>query len=259
MFDLQGKVAVITGGASGLGLAECRLFIELGGRVVLADTAADEGQERARALGDEYCRFVKLDVSQPDQWKTAVNKTVEHFGALDCLVNNAGILRATPIETADAAQYMQTININQLGTFLGIQAVIPAMRERGGGSIVNIASTSGVSATPAPIIAYTASKFAVRGMTRAAAIELGPLGIRVNTVVPGILETPMNTSNPAVLKAVNSLTRLQPIARMGQPEECARMVAFLCSDAASYCTGADFTVDGGFLAGSLPTEDTMKE
>lgn len=258
MFDLRGKVALITGGASGIGLAECQIFTELGAKVVLADVRADEGRRQAELLGDDNCMFVQLDVSQPDQWKAAVDRTLAQFGVLNCLLNNAGILRATPIETANVEDYMAVTSINQVGTFLGIQAVIPAMRENGGGSIVNVASTSGVQGSPGPIIAYTASKFAVRGMTRAAAIELGPLGIRVNTLVPGMLDTPMNTGDPAVLNAVNSLARLLPIARLGQPGECASVAAFLCSDAASFCTGADFIADGGYLAGSLPNEDTLK-
>lgn len=254
MFDLKGKVALITGGASGIGLAECRLFIDLGAQVVLADVRAEEGRKHADALGADRCAFVELDVSKPDAWKAAVDRVVGRFGGLDCLLNNAGILRATPIETTDLADYMEIVNVNQVGTFLGIQAVVPAMRQRGGGSIVNVSSTSGVQGSPGSIIAYTASKFAVRGMTRAAAIELGPLRIRVNTLVPGVLDTPMNTTNPSVLGAVEALARLQPIPRLGQPEECARVAAFLCSDAASYCTGSDFVVDGGFLAGGLPLE-----
>ena len=257
MFDLAGKVALVTGGARGIGLAECRLFVELGAKVVLADLRMEEGRSAASAIGEARCVFGPLDVKQPDQWRSTVSVAVSHFGKLDCLVNNAGIFRATPIETATVEDYMEVVGINQVGTFLGIQAVIPAMRDAGGGSIVNVASTAGVQASPGPIIAYTASKFAVRGMTRSAAIELGPLGIRVNTLIPGMIETPMNTESEAVMKAISALARLQPIPRLGQADECARLAAFLLSDAASYCTGSDFAADGGFLAGSLPNEGSM--
>lgn len=256
MIDLSGKVALVTGGARGIGLAECRLFAELGAKVVLADLRIEEGKSAADAIG-AHCIFAPLDVTQPDQWASAVSTAVDHFGKLDCLVNNAGIFRATPIETATVNDYMEVVGVNQLGTFLGIQAVIAAMRAAGGGSIVNVASMAGVQASPGPIIAYTASKFAVRGMTRSAAIELGPMGIRVNTLIPGMIETPMNTENVAVMKAISALARSQPIARLGQANECARLAAFLLSDAASYCTGSDFAADGGFLAGSLPNEGSM--
>lgn len=231
MFDLVGKVALITGGASGIGLAMCRLFAELGARVVLAGVRVEEGRGVAAAIGAERCTFVQLDVAQPGQWTAVVGRAVEQFGKLDCLVNNAGIFRVTPIETASVADYMEVISINQLGTFLGMQAVVPATRDAGGGSIVNVASTAGVQASSGPVIAYTASKFAVRGMTRSAAIELGALGIRVNTLIPGMIDTPMNSIDPAMLGAVTALARLQPIPRLGQPEECARLAAFLSSDA----------------------------
>lgn len=258
MIDLQGKVALVTGGASGIGLAECQLFAELGAKVVLADVRVEEGQDATAAIGTNRCVFAALNVSQPEHWQAAVECAVTRFGRLDCLVNNAGIFRSTPIETTSATEYMDVVSVNQLGTFLGIQAVVPAMRDVGGGSIVNVASTAGVQASPGPVIAYTASKFAVRGMTRVAAIELGPLGIRVNTLIPGMIDTPMNRGNPAMLDAVSALARLQPIPRLGRPEECARLAAFLCSDAASYCTGSDFAADGGFLAGSLPNEGSMR-
>lgn len=257
MLDLAGKVAIVTGGARGMGLAECRLFAELGAKVVLADVRADEGRRAARAIGEARCMFVALDVTQPDQWKSAVALAVDRFGKIDCLVNNAGIFRATPIETATVEDYMEVIGVNQIGTFLGIQTVTPAMRDAGGGSIVNVASTAGIQASPGPIIAYTASKFAVRGMTRSAAIQLGPLGIRVNTLIPGLIKTPMNTESDAVMNAISAMARLQPIARLGHADECARLAAFLLSDASSYCTGSDFAADGGLLAGSLLNEGSL--
>lgn len=257
MMDLEGKVALVTGGASGIGYATAEVFVGLGAKVMLADLNVDAGEAAAAAIGPEYCSFMPLDVAQPEQWQNAVARVVERFGKLDCLVNSAGIFRATPIETTDAAGYLDVVLVNQLGCFLGIQAVTSAMRDAGGGSIVNLASTAAVQASPGPVIAYTASKFAVRGMTRAAAIELGPLGIRVNTLIPGMIDTPMNRGNAAMLSAVSALARLQPIPRLGQPEECARLAAFLCSDAASYCTGSDFVADGGFLAGSLPNEGSL--
>ncbi len=257
MFDLAGKVLLVTGGARGIGLAECRLFADLGAKVVLADVRLEEGQSAANAIGEKRCVFAPLDVRQPDQWTSAVSLATRRFGRLDGLANNAGIFRTTPIETATVDDFMEVVGVNQVGTFLGIQAVISAMRAAGGGSIVNVASTAGVRASPGPIIAYTASKFAVRGMTRSAAIELGPLGIRVNCLIPGMIETPMNMESDAVMTAISTLARLQPIARLGQAEECARLAAFLLSDAASYCTGSDFAADGGFLAGSLPNEGSL--
>lgn len=256
MIDLDGKVVLVTGGARGIGLAQCRLFRELGARVVLADVRIEEGEEAAGDLGSD-CVFARLDVSDRGHWQAAVALALETFGRLDGLANTAGIFGATPLATASVEDYLRIVMVNQIGTFLGIQAVMEAMREAGGGSIVNYASTAGVQASPGPIIAYAASKFAVRGMTRSAAIELGPMGIRVNTLIPGMIDTPMNTDSSAMLAAVSALARLQPIARLGRAEECAKLAAFLLSDASSYCTGADFLADGGFLAGSLPNDGSM--
>jgi 3alpha(or 20beta)-hydroxysteroid dehydrogenase len=250
MLDLKGKVILISGGARGQGEADGRLFVELGAQVVLADILDDSGRAVAAELGSAAA-YVHLDVTQPQDWRLAVANTVERFGRLDVLVNNAGIVAAGALESQSLDDYMRIIMVNQVGCFLGMQAVIPQMRAVGGGSIVNVASINAVIASPVPLTAYTASKFAMRGMTKSAAIELGPLNIRVNTLIPGAILTPMNTGDPAIFAAVDRVTKRQPIARFAQPRETAQMVAFLASDASAFCTGADFVVDGGVLAGSL--------
>ncbi|MGE3746918.1 MAG: SDR family oxidoreductase [Sphingomonadaceae bacterium] len=256
MFDLKDKVALISGGARGMGEAEAQLFCQLGAKVVIGDMRDGEGKAAAAKIGEASCAYVHLDVTRPESWQEAVAFVMERFGKLNVLVNNAGIFAGSPLATQSLEEYMRVININQVGTFLGIQAAIAPMREAGGGSIVNVSSLAGLQGSPGPTLAYTASKFAVRGMTRAAAIELGPLGIRVNVLIPGVIDTPMNTENPAVLSAVSDIARRQPIARLGHAIECARMAAFLASDASSYCTGSDFAADGGVLAGQLKSESS---
>lgn len=257
MITLAGKVALISGGARGLGAAECALFADLGAKVMLGDVRADEARATAARIGEERCRFTPLDVTDPVSWREAVERTVTRFGRLDILVNNAGIFLGSPIEETTLDEYMRVVMINQVGTFLGMQAVVPAMRAAGGGSIVNVASVAGVLASPGPTLAYTATKFAVRGMTRAAAIELAPANIRVNVLVPGTFDTPMNSENAAVMRAVTATAARQPISRLGRADEIAPMAAFLASDAASYCTGADYMVDGGMLAGHLRSDESF--
>jgi len=250
MFNLQGKVILISGGARGQGEADGRLCVELGARVVFADILDEIGQTVAVGIGP-HAAYVHLDVTQPQDWQSAVAQTIKHFGKLNVLVNNAGIVAAAPLESQSLDDYLRIVMVNQIGCFLGMQAVIPAMRAAGGGSIVNVASVSGVIGSTAPVTAYTASKFAVRGMTKCAAIELGPLNIRVNTLIPGAVLTPMNTGDPAIFAIVDKITKRQPIPRFAEPRETAQMVAFLASDASAFCTGADFVVDGGVLAGAL--------
>lgn len=249
MIDLNGRVAVISGAARGIGAATAHLFTQLGARVVVADLDEQEGAAVAAASPSGSAVFHRLDVSDADQWREVIDHAVATFGKLDILFNCAGIFAGVPTDAQPLDLYRRVIDINQVGTFLGIQAAIPAMRASGGGSIINVSSLAGVQGSPGPTLAYTASKFAVRGMTRAAAIEFGPENIRVNCLVPGNIDTPMNSGNPAVFRAVSDLASRQPIPRMGKAEECAAMVAFLASDAASFCTGADYYVDGGLLAG----------
>src|SRR5689334_22262444 len=180
MGRLDGKVAIVSGAARGQGEAEARMFVAEGAKVVLGDVLDDLGEKVAIDLGDA-ARYVHLDVTKPDDWKGAVDAAVSTFGKVDVLINNAGILKLGPIETQPLDEYLAVIHVNQVGCFLGMQAVIPAMKAAGGGSIVNTSSVSGLIGTVG-LAAYTASKFAVRGMTKVAAMELGHSGIRVNSV-----------------------------------------------------------------------------
>jgi 3alpha(or 20beta)-hydroxysteroid dehydrogenase len=247
---LHGRVALVTGGARGQGEAEARLLVARGARVVLADVLDEQAAAVAASLGGA-AHPLHLDVGEPDQWADAVAATLDRFGALDVLVNNAGIVRAGMIEGVAVAEFMEAVRVNQLGCFLGMQAVVPTMKQRGGGSIVNVSSIAGLQGV-AGAVPYVATKWAIRGMTKTAAIELGHDGIRVNSVHPGVIDTLM-TNNPqfddvdkqAVFDAF-------PIPRIGAPEEVAEVVAFLASDASSYCTGAEFVVDGGAVAGRPP-------
>ncbi len=253
MGRLDGKVALITGAARGMGAAEARLFVSEGARVLIADMLEDEGRALAAELGDA-ARFQRLDVSQEDQWAAAVAEA-EALGPLNVLVNNAGILRAAAIEDMTLEQYMSVISINQVGTFLGMRAAAPAMKRAGGGSIVNLSSIDGIQSKNG-LIAYSASKGAVRSMTKTAAIELGKYGIRVNSVHPGGINTVMGNPSGADLQHVDPYYADLPLPRIGLPIEVARMALFLASDESSYCSGGEYLVDGGWIAGkrtaSLP-------
>jgi 3alpha(or 20beta)-hydroxysteroid dehydrogenase len=241
MGRLEGKVALITGAARGQGAAEARLFAQEGASVVLCDLLEEEGQETARAIGDAAL-FVRHDVAEEDDWANAIARAVERFGRLDVLVNNAGILRRSPLATATREDFELHFRVMQLGAFLGMRAVLEPMRDAGGGAIVNISSTNAVTGSP-DSIAYTAAKWALRGMSRCAALELAPLGIRVNTIIPGMIDTPMIAGNTPDHNA--AVHRRIPLHRAGLPQEVARTALFLvCSDS-SYTTGAEFKVDGG--------------
>jgi 3alpha(or 20beta)-hydroxysteroid dehydrogenase len=242
---LKGKVAIITGAARGQGAVEARLFVEEGAKVVVADVLDAEAEAVAKELGDDAV-FVHLDVSQQDQWQAAVATAEETFGKVDVLVNNAGILHFSAIENMAVDDYMRVVSVNQLGTFLGMQSVIAPMRKAGGGSIVNISSIEGILAMGGTI-AYASTKFAIRGMTKVAALELGRDGIRVNSVHPGTIRTPM--TDP--LGDITPIGKIIPLRRVGESEDVASVVLFLASDDAGYCSGAEFVVDGGVLAGSM--------
>ncbi|MCR9097193.1 MAG: glucose 1-dehydrogenase [bacterium] len=248
MIDLEGKTALISGAARGQGAAEARLFAELGARVVVADLLEDEGQAVVRSIGSA-ARFARLDVVASEDWSRVVDFAEAEFGPVDVLVNNAGIAPAgSDLATTDEALMRKVIDVNLIGVFLGMRAVFESMRAAGGGSIVNISSTAGMRGVDRAI-PYSATKWAVRGMTKTAALEFGPHGIRVNSVHPGVIDTPMVSWDRLGPSAQSSVVSDLPIARIGSVEEVARMVAFLASDASSYSTGAEFVVDGGSLAG----------
>lgn len=247
--DLEGKVALISGAARGMGAEEARLFVAEGARVLLGDVLDEEGEKTAAALGDAVI-YQRLDVTDEASWQSAVAKAESVFGKLDVLVNNAGVLGFGPIETTTREEYERVIRVNQIGPFLGMKSAIPALRRAGGGSIVNISSLAGMVGL-AGAVSYVSSKFAVRGMTKVAALELGRDGIRVNSVHPGGVETPMTRPLGDRTDDAPAREYRTPIARIGRPDEIAQMVLFLASDKSSYCTGAEFIVDGGDLAGQV--------
>jgi 3alpha(or 20beta)-hydroxysteroid dehydrogenase len=245
MGRLTGKVALITGAAGGQGAAAARRFTEEGARVVVADVNDEAGKEFAAGIGAHY---LHLDVSQEDQWAAGVEEVVETCGPPTVLVNNAGILHFALLTDTALADYLRVVQVNQVGCFLGMRAVAPLMVGAGGGSIINVSSVEGLAATPA-LTAYTASKFAVRGMTKVAALELARKGVRVNSVHPGAIETGLLPTalggQPVDLTHVGKRV---PMKRVGQPPEIAELVLFLASDESSYCTGAEFVAHGGVTA-----------
>lgn len=241
---LDGKVALITGAARGQGAAAARRFVAEGARVMLTDVLDDQGKDLAAELGAEYCH---LDVSSEDEWASAVEQTVAAFGEITVLVNNAGVLHFSALADTTLADYQRVIGINQVGTFLGMRAVVPSMTRAGGGSIVNVSSVEGLGGMPY-LVAYTASKFAIRGMTKVAAMELGQHGIRVNSVHPGAIDTPMVGEALGRPVDISPIGKKVALRRVGQPEDVANVVLFLASDDSAYCTGGEFVVDGGATA-----------
>ncbi len=242
---LEGKVALISGGARGQGATEAELFISEGASVVIGDVLDDEGKATAERLGSS-CKYVHLDVTLEEDWSAAVAATVDEFGTPDVLVNNAGIFIIRPIAMTTLEDYERVIKINQTGVFLGIKAVGPLMCDAGKGSIINISSVAGLKGT-AGTIAYSASKWAVRGMTKCAANEYAGFGVRVNSVHPGIIDTLMLQefeqwgAREAVRDAI-------PMGHETGPETVAKLVLFLASDESDYSTGSEFVVDGGMVA-----------
>ncbi len=249
---VEGRVAIVTGGARGQGAAHGELLAREGATVVIADVIDAAGEEEAARLKGDGLKveYAHLDVSKPDQWAAVVGTTEERHGKVDVLVNNAGIARyADAVECTDD-EWDLVIAVNQSGVFYGIRAVVPAMRRAGGGSIVNTASSYSF-ASPPGYAAYVASKHAVVGLTRSAALSYGEENIRVNAVAPGFVDSQMTTDeiaeNPE-MDVQGELDTKQVIHRMGKPMEIARGVLFLASDESSYVTGTVLVIDGGYLA-----------
>ncbi|MCP2298392.1 3alpha(or 20beta)-hydroxysteroid dehydrogenase [Nocardia amikacinitolerans] len=240
MGRLTGKVALISGGARGMGAAHARKFVAEDARVVLGDILDDEGKALAEELGD-HAVYVHLDVRQKQDWQAAADEAVRRFGALNVLVNNAGIVNGNLLVDFALEEWQRIVDINLTGTFLGMQAATPAMIEAGGGSIVNISSVEGMRGSPG-LHGYTATKFAVRGLTKSTALELAQYGIRVNSVHPGLISTPMTEGIPADFLQI-------PLGRAADPAEVSNLVTYLASDESSYSTGAEFVIDGGLTVG----------
>lgn len=246
---LAGRVAIITGAARGQGAAEAALFCREGASVLVADVLDDQASKVAAAIGDAALA-VHLDVSSPEDWRAAVVRCIDRFGPPTVLVNNAGLMRVAPFADTDEAAMRAAWEVNVMGAFHGIQAVRQAMTGAGGGSIVNVSSINGMKAGRG-LTAYTTTKFALRGLTRSAALELGAADIRVNSLHPGPIDTPM-IRDPALLalrKGASGPSALadRPIPRFGEVEEMAAAALFLASDESSFCTGTELLADGGAL------------
>ena len=250
MGKLDGMVALISGAARGQGEAEARLFAREGAAVALGDVLEEDGRRVAESIIDAggQAFFHKLDVSDQSNWAEMVERTVEEFGRLDILINNAGIARMKMIEDSSLQEYLEVIRINQVGVWLGMRAAVKPMKEAGGGCIINTSSTAGLEGY-AGLSAYVSSKFAVRGMTKSAAVEFGQYGIRVNSVHPGPIDTPMIRDPEISRRADDDFSFSGPIPRIGTSDEVAKMMLFIAADA-TYSTGAEFVIDGGLTAGT---------
>lgn len=245
MGRVDGKVVLISGGAQGMGAAHAKMLIEEGAKVVIGDILDEKGEALAAELG-ESVRYVHLDVTDADQWAAAVDTAVEAFGHLNVLVNNAAIVALGKIGQFDMAKWQKVIDVNLTGTFLGMQAVVDQMKAAGSGSIINVSSIEGLRGAPM-VHPYVASKWAVRGLTKSAAIELGKFNIRINSLHPGFIRTPMTKHFPDDMVT-------SPLGRPGKSEEVSTFVVFLASDESSFSTGAEFVVDGGLIT-DVPHKD----
>ncbi|WP_244928349.1 SDR family oxidoreductase [Nocardioides sp. W7] len=249
MGRVEGKVALISGGARNIGGASARMLVAEGARVVIGDLLDDEGAALAEELCQEFgqgvARYVHLDVTQDEDWRRAVELTLAEFGRLDVLFNNAGIFNGGKLQRYQAEQWQQMLDVNLTGAFLGIRAAADAMIAAGGGSIINTSSIEGLRGTPWAH-GYVASKWGLRGLTKSVALELAPHGIRVNSLHPGRISTPATDAMPVDLIPI-------PLGRPGQPEEVASFVVFLASDESSFATGSEFVMDGGTVT-AIPTK-----
>ncbi|MCW2591093.1 MAG: dehydrogenase, short-chain alcohol dehydrogenase like protein [Mycobacterium sp.] len=245
MGRVDGKVTLISGGSRGMGAAHARALVAEGGKVVIGDILDEEGKVLADELGDS-ARYVHLDVTDAEQWDDAVKVAVDAFGGLTALVNNAGVVALGKIGKFDMVKWQHVIDVNLTGTFLGMQAVVEQLKAAGGGSIINVSSIEGLRGAPM-VHPYVASKWAVRGLAKSAAIELGPQNIRVNSIHPGFIRTPMTKHFPDDMVTA-------PLRRPGRVEEVASFVVFLVSDESSFSTGAEFVMDGGLVT-DVPHKD----
>lgn len=252
MARLESEVAIVTGGARGLGRAIAEVYVAEGARVCIADVRIELAQRVAEALGDSAIAL-ELDVTDEQSWNLAIGACEQAFGSVSVLVNNAGLAEGAAIDDTTLESYRRVTEVNQTGVFLGMKSVIPAMKRVGHGSIINMSSIDGLVGSPR-IISYIASKWAVRGMTKAVAMEMGPYSIRVNSIHPGHVVTELGLRDgvdPGIITAMveEHTARHAPMQRTGTPQEIAAMAVFLASNESSYCTGAEFVVDGGFTAG----------
>ena len=248
---LDKKVAIVTGAARGIGAATAEMFVREGARVVLADKRDDLGKAVADRINDQQSGtaiYVSLDVTSEDGWASAVARTQSEFGGVDVLVNNAGIIRVQPLVDCEADTFRKVLETNLVGAYLGMRSVVDSMESRGAGSIINFSSAQGFEGRFG-MPAYTASKFGIRGLTKTTAIELGPRGIRVNTVAPGPTVTEMTQRKGWTQADYDAAYASYPLGRMAAAREVAALCLFLASDEASYVTGADFVADGGVTAG----------
>jgi 3alpha(or 20beta)-hydroxysteroid dehydrogenase len=253
MRALEGQVAIVTGGARGIGEGIVRALIDAGARVTVADILDDQGGTLASSLGPS-CRNCHLDVTSESGWTQVVDAVERGWGGIDILVNNAAILKFSRVATTTLVDYMQVISVNQVGTFLGMRTVIDPLTRRGGGSIINISSVDGLKGSN-NLVSYAASKWAVRGMTKVAAQELGHHGIRVNSIHPGSILSTM-TPSPEASPVVADIVRNLAIPRIGLPSDVAQLVVFLASPNSSYLTGCEIPVDGGFInCRQIPFDD----
>ncbi|GAA1648493.1 3-alpha-hydroxysteroid dehydrogenase [Mycolicibacterium murale] len=238
MGRVDGKVVLISGGAQGMGAAHAKMLVDEGAKVVIGDILDEKGEALAGELGDAV-RYVHLDVTDAQQWDAAVQTAVDTYGSLTALVNNAGIVALGKIGKFDMAKWQKVIDVNLTGTFLGMQAVVEQLKAAGGGSIINVSSIEGLRGAPM-VHPYVASKWAVRGLAKSAALELGPFNIRVNSVHPGFIRTPMTKHFPDDMVTA-------PLGRPGKSEEVSTFIVFLVSDESSFSTGSEFVMDGGLV------------